>query len=246
MWPDEILSSDGDVVSGRAPDALDYLKLDPALHELHSVLEKECEMKTTKPVEANAVLAMPLTVRISKVNVRLFEKLRRSSNVEEGLVQLRTCYVNKSVHLEGQRQTALTLSLLSAASTNLHYDQLHNALLDEVEDGVDILEKNQRLGKEPSKEKQAGFRWLDQQTSDLMSDWYERHDQHPYPEYEECCVMADSCKISVSQVRKWFANRRQRRAKTRTSTASILPQPIPARLIRRDHFWADDFGHCRQ
>ena len=52
----------------------------------------------------------------------------------------------------------------------------------------------------------------------IMTAWYDQHMEHPYPSYAACEVMANSGKITVEQVKKWFANRRRRENNTKTLT----------------------------
>ncbi|KAK2165324.1 hypothetical protein LSH36_52g09021 [Paralvinella palmiformis] len=42
----------------------------------------------------------------------------------------------------------------------------------------------------------------------IMTNWYERNSEHPYPSYEAAGVMATAGNITVDQAKKWFANRR--------------------------------------
>lgn len=52
----------------------------------------------------------------------------------------------------------------------------------------------------------------------IMTNWYNRHEEHPYPSYEAAEVMAKAGNVTVEQVKKWFANRRRRAGNTKTLT----------------------------
>ena len=52
----------------------------------------------------------------------------------------------------------------------------------------------------------------------IMSNWYGRNKEHPYPSYETAEVLAKAGNINVEQVKRWFANRRQRTGNTKTLT----------------------------
>ena len=50
----------------------------------------------------------------------------------------------------------------------------------------------------------------------IMTKWYDQNQQHPYPTSDTVDVMADAGKVTPSQVRKWFANKRKRSGTTKT------------------------------
>ena len=52
----------------------------------------------------------------------------------------------------------------------------------------------------------------------IMNNWYERNKDYPYPSTDTCKVMAQAGNMTVEQVRKWFANKRQRSNNTRSVT----------------------------
>ena len=52
----------------------------------------------------------------------------------------------------------------------------------------------------------------------IMTNWYERNSEHPYPSYDAAEIIAKAGDISVEQVKKWFANRRMRGRNTKTLT----------------------------
>lgn len=53
----------------------------------------------------------------------------------------------------------------------------------------------------------------------IMTNWYERNKEHPYPSYETAEVMATAGNVTVEQVKKWFANRRRRAGNTKSLQA---------------------------
>ena len=65
----------------------------------------------------------------------------------------------------------------------------------------------------------------------VMTSWYERNMEHPYPTYETTKVLAKAGNITIEQVQKWFSNRRMRDRNTK-----------PLRLIaaRRKRLLVDD------
>jgi hypothetical protein len=56
----------------------------------------------------------------------------------------------------------------------------------------------------------------------IMKDWFEAHSVHPYPSDEERREMAAKGDINESQVKAWFANRRNRTSSTKSKKKSPL------------------------
>lgn len=69
-----------------------------------------------------------------------------------------------------------------------------------------------------SKKKHNYFTALNPVAVRIMSSWYERNKEHPYPSYDTCEVMAKAARVTVEQVKKWFANRRLREGNTKSLT----------------------------
>lgn len=49
----------------------------------------------------------------------------------------------------------------------------------------------------------------------ILRAWYEEHREHPYIDGVEAAALAVQCQLSVSQLRKWLANRRLRTHSTK-------------------------------
>jgi len=45
----------------------------------------------------------------------------------------------------------------------------------------------------------------------ILTDWYNQHNQHPYPSDPEKLILAKQANIKVVQVNNWFSNRRNRK-----------------------------------
>ena len=67
----------------------------------------------------------------------------------------------------------------------------------------------------------------------IMTNWYERNSEHPYPSYETAEVMAKAGGITVEQVKKWFANRRLRLGHTKHIT-QIAKRRKRSRSLSKD------------
>ena len=55
----------------------------------------------------------------------------------------------------------------------------------------------------------------------IMVNWYQKNKVHPYQSLDTCTVMAKAGDISVGQVKKWFANKRQRDNNTRCAIVVV-------------------------
>ena len=60
----------------------------------------------------------------------------------------------------------------------------------------------------------------------LMQQWYERHFDHPYPTDAEAHQMAAQGGISLTQVKKWMANKRVRSLNTLSFNGSVHPKRL--------------------
>ena len=57
----------------------------------------------------------------------------------------------------------------------------------------------------------------------ILNKWLERHSKHPYPSAQVCQIISDETGMTVSQVRRWYQNRRQQSGTTK-SYADITQQ----------------------
>ena len=60
----------------------------------------------------------------------------------------------------------------------------------------------------------------------VLTDWYLDHRSYPYPCEEQVSELAGSAHISVSQVKKWMANKRVRNSNTLAISGSIHPKKL--------------------
>ena len=59
---------------------------------------------------------------------------------------------------------------------------------------------------------------LSEVASRILSSWYERHLEHPYPDHVALQVLSETGGVTVEQVQKWFSNRRMRDKNTKSLT----------------------------
>ena len=78
----------------------------------------------------------------------------------------------------------------------------------------------------------------------IMQAWYDHNTEHPYPSYEAAEVLANAGHINVEQVKKWFANRRQRLGKTK-KISEIVRRRKRVRTLSGGHILLDDAKMAR-
>lgn len=184
-------------------------------------------------VPPTAPLVMPLTVRVSILNLR-FMKLQDSS-AKTQIQELQSFYYLKSAGLESERFSSLscaTANYCMQSSTNNYFDQQHHSLINRVEHSLGLIEGRVKQAKKQKSERpasksheipknraaQSKSGTMNPVAHRILNNWYERHCEHPYPCYEAAEVMAKAGDISVDQVKKWFANKRLRLGHTKHIT----------------------------
>ena len=184
---------------------------------------------------------VPLTVSISVLNLRF---MTLCNHFKTRVAELEQMYREQAAELESQRYHALcTPGGLSTVSVSVYYDQQHQDLINRIQHSLQLLKKKQQLQKptkcqrsvnkevtatitepvcnsdaEPkpnNQRKHNKFKPLNSVAVRILSSWYQRNKEHPYPSHETCEVMGKASNISVEQVKKWFSNRRMREGNTK-------------------------------
>ncbi|XP_046573839.1 uncharacterized protein LOC124281872 [Haliotis rubra] len=98
--------------------------------------------------------------------------------------------------------------------TTRYNDQLH-LVFTSIEKSVTTLENQGKILARPAS------RNLSPESIVLMEKWYHEHLNNPYPTQTEAEDMANKGGITLSQVRKWFSNKRHRTRKPRSVKAVV-------------------------
>lgn len=191
-------------------------------------------------------VAMPVTLRISMLNLKFMKLEQSCSNMQ--VKELQSFYLLKSSQLESDRYTSLSSAqgnFCMQTSTNNYFDVEHHSLIDRVEQSLKAIENS--LAKSTAKPRSA-TKTVDNSSKSstvktntilnpvalqIMSNWYDRNSEHPYPSYDTAEVMAKAGGISVEQVKKWFANRRLRKGDTKHIT-QIAKRRKRSRTVSKD------------
>ena len=95
---------------------------------------------------------------------------------------------------------------MSSASINGYYNRKLLSILESVDEKLSELEKR----KIKSKQSQKKSRLLPKAAVKILESWYQDNLSNPYPSREVTLSMAAEGGITVEQIRKWFANKRNR------------------------------------
>ena len=97
---------------------------------------------------------------------------------------------------------------ISSESINGYYNRKLLSLLESVEQKLSDIE--QRKSKCGNKQSQKKSRLLPKAAVKILEEWYQENLSNPYPSREVTLSMASEGGITVEQIRKWFANKRNR------------------------------------
>ena len=246
--------------TGCRRDQLHKLSSNPIFQDLQSTLRSECDAQdgVTSALLASAghVTTLPVTVRVSQINMR-FLQLSSHSSTRNQAFQLQSFYVQTSAQLESARLTALgnvrgNPWLMN--SINAQYDLQHHGLLYRVEQSLNLVDNITELSNVTNPEtkvtgtmatypgtsvKHPGTKHTSKRGKIpacailWMTSWYDQHADHPYPTRAKLSAMAENGGISPEQIRKWFYNRRQRLDDVKTM-GQIVNQRKRARTEDQD------------
>ena len=192
---------------------------------------------------------MPLTVRISHLNLRLMKLLQ--TKAKNQVHELQNFYYLKSAELESDRFGSLNSTNGNhwmQTSTNDYFDQQHHYFIKRIEQSLTLIEEQLNASKKHTKESTtvvtlptpplAKTSPINPVALRILTNWYERNSEHPYPSYETAEVMAKAGNITVEQVKKWFANRRLRLGDTKHIT-DIAKRRKRARTVSTDDLFLE-------
>ena len=154
-----------------------------------------------------------------------FRQLAPLNNAKVG--ELETFYNTQSASIVTHRSDAL-LSVErkylphdqlvnDVDAINVYYNEEQGHLTSRISQSLQLLKcmLPSELAQPGGITKKNKVRQLDAKAVSLMADWYERHMDNPYPTGPEKVEMAERGHVSVSQVKAWFANKRNRSMNTR-------------------------------
>ncbi|XP_071086475.1 pre-B-cell leukemia transcription factor 4-like [Haliotis cracherodii] len=143
------------------------------------------------------------------------------------VLELQTFYYSNIADIEKERAAAIT-SLKTSRSIHLqkemlsvhnHFDRKRVHLISRVTSSLQLLKQtippSDVSSQKDCSQGKMRSRQLSPRAVQIMTQWYEQHLHNPYPSDDEKVKMAEEGGISLSQVKAWFANKRNRSANTK-------------------------------
>ncbi|KAH3775122.1 uncharacterized protein LOC127845684 [Dreissena polymorpha] len=192
-------------------------------------------MKVEEPQQETSL--DPNIVAIQEANLMSdFQQVMPSGN--QKVVELHEFYNKQCSSIENERNEAIQdlkeNNMLSVSQyqrelnrIHVHHDQQRMHLTNRVTASLELLKISMPSNREVSSSKVKG-RQLSSRGIEVMTDWYEKHIDHPYPTDEEKQALANLGGLSLSQVKAWFANKRNRTNNTKPKKQKIQ---VEKRLI---------------
>lgn len=154
---------------------------------------------------------MKLAMREKDIMQRLFS-LRTLDN--DGVHTVEKYYQTQTSAIDQERHNVLSQMTLhdrrNSGAVQKYYNQKLMSLLECVEGKLVSLETIlQNRGKKNDRGEKKS-RMLPKAAVKLMEAWYQGNLENPYPSRESTLSMASEGGITVEQIRKWFANKRNR------------------------------------
>ena len=200
------------------------LSKNPFFGDLQNLLTNECKKDIfpqslfgMKPKKENELKEKNVFDRERKLQER-FTGLQEMH--PEEIRQLSSVFRYQSALIETERFRTLHECQYPGSykeTVNSFYDDKLQKVMDRVERSIVLLEKAEKENKPRDKLSKprphlskAGVRLLEQ--------WYSENVEHPYPDNTTIELLAQAGNIGVEQVKKWFANKRNRSQNTRSLT----------------------------
>ena len=160
---------------------------------------------TDEPIEETKI-----AMREKHIRHRL---LVMRSKDKDAAAQIEESYHAKMTVIDKERHHAIAMMACNQkiwAQINSYYNQKLLELMESVEQQLTTLEEskpNKSAAKDPN---QKYRRQLPKHAVKLLETWYNSHLKNPYPSKELTLSMSQKGGITVEQIRKWFANKRNR------------------------------------
>lgn len=166
----------------------------------------------------------PSIVAVQEANLMSdFQQILPSGNKK--VVELHEFYKIQCCSIENDRNESLQElkenNMLSVSQyhkavgrLHVHHDQQRMHLTNRVTASLQLLKISMPSSSEVSSSKSKS-RQLNTRAVEIMTDWFEKHIDSPYPTDEEKQALADLGGLTVSQVKAWFANKRNRTNNTK-------------------------------
>ena len=251
------------VISGGSEQSFVKLKSNPMFSALRDTLLSDVQQTSTVPetlikVEADNTTdddtcnsLDPSIVAVQEANLMSdFQQILPLGNKK--VTELQEFYKSQCCSIENDRNESiqelkennmLSVSQYQKALNRLHvhHDQQRMHLTNRVTASLHLLKMSMPSSCEVSSSK-ARSRQLNPCAVEIMTDWFDKHIDSPYPTDEEKQALADLGGLSLSQVKAWFANKRNR---TNNTKPKKQKQHVENRLLSICTELSTDNGQTR-
>ena len=201
------------------------LSKNPILGDLQALLNRECKREIVPQSlfsiqNTNKNITEKKTLNVFERERNLQERFTKlQSSHSEDVRQLSSMFRYQSALIETERFRTLHECQYPGSykeSVNHHYDNQLHKVMDRVERSVELLENSNKENKVNKVPKMRPH--LNKEAIRLMEHWYSQNLDHPYPTSTAIEMLAHAGNIGIEQVKKWFANKRNRNSNTRSLT----------------------------
>ena len=205
-----------------SPPGESPISKNPFFNALQNALESDCKKEIVPQslvdIHSNKQETENIFVRERRLHER-FNALQEPC--PDDVRQLSGFYRYQSALIETERFRTLhecNYPLSYKDVVNKYYDDQLHCIMDRVEQSVVLLENSNKENKFMNNKGGKPRPHLNKEAVKIMEDWYEQNLDHPYPSSATYDMLAIRGNVGVEQVKKWFANKRNRTHNTRTLT----------------------------
>lgn len=193
----------------------------PFFNDLQAVLASDCiSSKESLPQSLFDALTTEPNSNVFSREQSIQDRFNKlSCFFPEDVQKLSEFYHQQASDVETERFCALQQKKMTKDAKyamNLHYDNQLHQIMDRVEQSLLLLEKTQQMNYSSRQIKLRPL--LSKKAVQLMESWYDNHLEHPYPNPDAIDRLSAAGGVTAEQVKKWFANKRNRSNNTRSLT----------------------------
>lgn len=214
-------------------DGLNKISSHPMFQDLQATLASECfqaSVPYTLCSDENIssadteVVLDPSFVAVQEAHLQCQFQTLSGDNTK--VRELQNFYSTKCAEIETQRCDAIAKlkgqifheeTLYQTELYNVHtfHDRQRMHLTSRISTSLELLKVSLPDSCSVNSSKQTKSRQLNARAVEIMTEWFERNIDNPYPSESDKEKMADDGGISLGQVKAWFANKRNRTSNTK-------------------------------
>lgn len=172
---------------------------------------------------------MKIAMRERDVTQRLFSLRSQNNDVAN---EIEHYYQSQTALIDIERHNIIcqmAYDKKSSDSINKYYNRKLVTVLESVEQKLSLIESSGKCRKSAVRTQQTNSkksRLLPKHAVKILESWYQENLENPYPSREVTLSMASDGGITVEQIRKWFANKRNRSRNNKLKACLIEPEDV--------------------